>query len=91
MTLSQALRWLDDVEYVIECLALNATAEARAALVELILDAESDQHLDGADRARVLDALEGARAALITPPESPEAQPAYLLSRLTRHLWRQVH
>ncbi|WP_111657381.1 hypothetical protein [Isoalcanivorax indicus] len=65
MTLFQALRWLDELEYVIEALAQEANAEARATLVELILEAESDAHLDVNERTMLLNTLERARLALL--------------------------
>ena len=65
MTLFQALRWLDELEYVIEALAQQANAEARATLVELILEAESDAHLDVNERTMLLNTLERARMALL--------------------------
>lgn len=93
MTLFQALRWLDELEYVIESLAQQATTEARATLVELILEAESDAQLDVNERTMLLNTLERARGALMQGDEEqpPEVMPASILSGLTRRLWQQVH
>ena len=93
MTLFQALRWLDELEYVIEALAQQAISEARAALVELILEAESDAQLDGSERTMLLNTLERARAALLGDDHSepPAVAAATILSSLTRRLWQQVH
>lgn len=93
MTLFQALRWLDELEYVIEALAQQAVSEARAALVELILEAESDAQLDGSERTMLLNTLERARTALLEPDEDepPAVAAATILSSLTRRLWQQVH
>lgn len=93
MTLFQALRWLDELEYVIEALAQQAVSEARAALVELILDAESDAQLDGSERTMLLNTLERARAALLGSDDdiSPAVAAATILSGLTRRLWQRVH
>ncbi|MBZ2189552.1 hypothetical protein K8B33_10625 [Alcanivorax sp. JB21] len=96
MTLFQALRWLDELEYVIEALAQQADAEARATLVELILEAESDAHLDVNERTMLLNTLERARMALMEMPantmdDTTEPMPASILSGLTRRLWQQVH
>ncbi len=93
MTLFQALRWLDELEYVIEALAQQAISEARVALVELILEAESDAQLDGSERTMLLNTLERARTALLGDGHSEPSgvAAATILSSLTRRLWQQVH